>query len=823
MDLPTCPSCGASVLDEDATECPFCNASMSASSSAAAKKSGTKPPSKAETGQKKPVVTRSKRETVSDDDPFELERQKQTEKVIPLLRKPTKGKMFRVVCPMCDTPGFASSKAVGKEVKCRNPECLAPVFLVPDENAQDRKPTEEAKPEKKGNSKLPLIAVTVFGAVLLGGAYFYFTDVEDASELNKPFDTDIINQASKKTFQRETPKTQPQEKTEQASKKPEVTPLSPAKVQQESLDTMVKLSRTRENRSKPFSRRLAAEAYAISGNIKAAHEQIARIDAVNPPLPFYKIFPLVKIGWIQLQNKEDANLKKTLEQTEQLSKKIPEYGGRDSLDLVARLAAFWVATGKEQQAIDLVKNHQKQSDLAQLSAYLQILQESNQSDFDSLIDLHQRWNSPQWVAVTMILIAHDRSQEALQWAARASEPMARTEAVTQWALSQVEHSVKAKKKPEPTLIQPIEAKLSATGNAYAYAICARKLIALKQPEAALAYLKKATSFLANKAVPTPISLGDIKSVNNLTLPVARPLEMLAQTYLQIACVESGLGLKAESTKSLNNAVQSIRATAPSLTAVQNKTNETTNFAFQDELKEALNLSSSDRVKLGFNNYKKQLRSLKSAAESRKTRLVKLLSEASRSNLAPEAWEIALKSQKSSNANLNDSLFESSLPAVIMQSVDQNNDLKTKIKEAINGMIPALTKEDLLIQQATSLIQNGKPEQAAHEINKSDLKKSWKSQLSLKMLSHLVKQSQYDQAIQFITAIKDPVLREDMLTTIGTNAAMQGKISPVYQVLTSNSYTPTERISGFLGLISGIASSKHQQADTSSPKEQSKNL
>ena len=825
MDLPTCPSCGASVLDEDATECPFCSASMSSSSSQASpagKKSGTKPPSQVVTDQKKPVITRSKRETISDDDPFELESQQQTKKVVPLLRKPTKGKMFRVVCPMCDTPGFASSKVAGKEVKCRNPECLAPVFLVPDSDAQERKPKGEANPEEKKNSTLPLIAVIVLVAASLGGAYFYFTDVGDGSELSKPFD----RPTNKKPFQPDKENTKPhsQKNNQQTSNTTKETPLSPALVQQEALKTIVDLARTRKNRSKPFSRRLAAEAYAISGDIKSAHEQIGRIDAVSPPLPFYKIFPLVEIGWIQLQKKEEARLKKTLEQTEELSKQIPAYGGRDSLDLVARLAAFWVAVGKERSAEELVKKYQAKSNLAQMSAYLQIAHESNQYNFDSLIDLHRGWDSPQWVAVTLILIARDYPQEALNWAAAAPDSIVRTEAVTQWALSQVEQAVKDKTKTEISLIQPIEMKLLPTGNSYVYACCARKLISLKQPAAARAYLNKANSFLANRKIPAPITLRDIKSVNKITLPVARPLEMLAQTYLQIACAESELGLKTEATKSLNNAVQSIRSIAPSVAAVQNKINETSNFNFQNEIKEALNLGSNDRLKMGISSYQKQLRNLKSNAEVRLVLLVNLLSEASRSNLAIDAWKIALQTQKSTNENLKDSLLKSSLPAVIMQSVGQkNDDLLANIKETINENAPALSKEDTLIHQTTSLVKNGKPEQAAHEINQSDLKKSWKGQLSLKLLSYLMKQSKYNQAIQFITAIKDPVLREDMLNTIGTDAAIHGTISQVKKALDSNLYTPTERISGFLGLISGIEASKNKQTGASTPQEQSKNL
>lgn len=830
MDLPTCPSCGASVLDEDSADCPFCGVSMSASGSpASGKASGTKQSSQEPSSKKAPANKRTKRETVADDDPFDLERQQQTTKVIPLLRKPVKGKMFRVVCPMCDTPGFASSKVVGKEVKCRNSECLAPVFLVPNTDAKDHKSTEQEKPKEKQKSKLPLIAVVLIVVVSLGGGYYYLTRVPSGSELSKPFDHSAISNASKNSFL--TPTDNKTNSLDANSKlKNGTSNLSPKSqksakaVQKEALETIVELSRVRENRSKPFSRRLAAEAYAVSGDIKSSQEQIDRIDSVSPPLPFYKIFPLIEIGWSQLKEKETSGLKKTLEQTEQLAKQIPEYGGRDTLDLVARLAAFWVAAGKEEQAVSLIKRYQKKNSLAQLSAYLQIARETNQYDFEPLIDLHQQWDSPQWVAVTLILIAKGYPEEALNWAAIAPEPMDRTEAVTEWALSQVEQSAGQKQKPETSLIQSAESKLSLTGSAYMYARCARKLISLKLPKAAQTFVEKSKSLLASTPVPDPIILGSIKAVNNLILPLGTPLKMFAQTNLQIACAESELGKKTEAAKYLSNAVQSIRATAPSVDAVQNKLNETSNFNFKDQIKDALNLSSNDRVRRGINNYRKQLRNLKSAAENRLALLVQLLSQASRSQLATDAWKIALKSQETSDINLKDALLQSSLPAVIIQSVDQNNnELVSQIKKTLNDKVPGLLKEDLLINQVTSLVKNGRPEQAAHEINQSDLKKAWKGQLSLQLLSILINETQFEQAIQFITALKDPILREDMFNTLSAASAIKGNISTVEQLLQDNRYTLTEKISGYLGLICGIQAQPNGQLETSTPKAQPKNL
>lgn len=826
MDLPTCPSCGASVLDEDATECPFCGASMKASAKTSPSSPQGKPaPTAAPKGQ---PARRSKRETVSDDDPFELERKQQEagSKVIPLSRKPVKGKMFRVVCPMCDTQGFASPKVIGKEVKCRNPECLAPVFTVPDSEAQDRKSAEEEeKPQEKKNSKAPLIVAIVVSVAGFGGAYWYFAQVPDGSDLAKPFEIPAIQNSAKKNFQadsnQQTPsplsqtpldnQKQPDQKT-QAS-------VDPEKVKLQALEEIVDLSRERDNRSKPFSRRLAAEAYAVAGNLPAAREQIGRIDAVSPPLPFYKIFPLIEIGWSQLQKKDQAGLKETLDQTIELSQKIPEYGGRDSLDLVSRLAAFWIAAGKEELATDLVKKYQAENNLAQLSAYLQIAQEANHHDFDSLIDLQRVWNSPQWVATTMILVSHGYADAALNWAAMAPKPEDRAEAVTQWSISQLERAVRLKQKPDLNLVLPAEQKLSPTGNALMLARCARELVTLQQKEAAQAFITRAISLLKEQPVPAPVTLGGLKEVNSMRLPQAAPLEQLAQAYLQIACAEAELGQKTEALQHLKNAVQSIRAIAPSVAAVQEKTNETSNFNFQNQIKDTFNLDTSDRIRRAVNNYRKQLRNLKEAAEQRSEQLVALLTQASRSGLAPEVWNLVQTASQNTNLNLKDALQETPLPAIILNSIDANNsDLKAQISQALSSNSSKLSPKDDLIRQTVALIKNGKPEQAAHLINQSttDIKKPWKGQLSLKLLSMLLNQSKFDQAVQFVTASRDPVLREDMLNTIGAVAVEQNQIATIVKLLHSNLYSPTERISGYLGLVTGIQAAQDVQP-TPSPE------
>ena len=172
MDLPTCPSCGQSVLDDDATDCPFCGAAMDGSSPAKKPAGGAvkKSPSAKKTG---------KDTTTDDDDPFAIKQAPAAKKVLPCARRPMKGRLHRVVCPMCDTQGFIPKRAVGHQVKCANPECLVPVFTAGGDKA-DEKPKAPARVSDeeaaknaaaaaaaKPGEKNSLMIYGIVGAVLL--------------------------------------------------------------------------------------------------------------------------------------------------------------------------------------------------------------------------------------------------------------------------------------------------------------------------------------------------------------------------------------------------------------------------------------------------------------------------------------------------------------------------------------------------------------------------------------------------------------------------------------------------------------------------------
>ena len=141
--FPTCPACQQSVLDDDVENCPFCGANMKtgkgggkAPAPRVAPKPAARPsssaanaPAPAETPKATPTKAAAKSHEIDPDDPFGVDAVSNS-RAIPLVARPAKGKTVRLVCPMCETVGFAGPEVAGKEVKCCNEKCALPIFTA---------------------------------------------------------------------------------------------------------------------------------------------------------------------------------------------------------------------------------------------------------------------------------------------------------------------------------------------------------------------------------------------------------------------------------------------------------------------------------------------------------------------------------------------------------------------------------------------------------------------------------------------------------------------------------------------------------------------
>lgn len=350
MDFAICPSCGQSVLDDDAEDCPFCGSSMKAKPGQV--KPTPRPAAKAPAAaaaQKpaagKPTASRPAAKPAEDDDsPFSAA--ERAEKLVPVAQAsptPSKGKSHEVRCPMCETVGYVPKAAMGKPVKCANPKCLVPVFEVPPEPEAPPPP-----PPPKRNNLVPIAIVTVLVVGVLGGAaYFLAMQPSTPAPALTQFDPEIFNN----------PDARPDQPNNTGTPKPAVEPVkpdqpvetvqtTPAKVWiDKALKQMVDSSTAlrSQNRSKPFCRQQAAIAYALSGDLPGAQGQVEQLLKVGPEVPYYRIPCLTAIAWQELAGGSKDAAVKTVAAAYQDSARLPKVG-RSQLEDISGLAAVLVAT-----------------------------------------------------------------------------------------------------------------------------------------------------------------------------------------------------------------------------------------------------------------------------------------------------------------------------------------------------------------------------------------------------------------------------------------------------------------------------------------------
>ena len=326
--FPTCPACKQSVLDENPVNCPFCGANMKTGKGgqAIAPKASAKPVAKERPSTPAPVATPTTKgtpaksapaasSTTDDDDPFGVDAASNSRAIL-LSPRPAKGKTVRLICPMCETPGFAGADSAGKEVKCSNEQCAMPIFTAPksgavDPSADPRAPgksmaTAPAPAVKKAS---PVMLVTAVGAlVMAGGSLWFFVFNEPAgiklppalsSQGGQEFSGNSANPDSEKTDDKQpVAKAKPQGETLRAAILPAIVDL--ARV-------------TEKNRSKHFCRRLAAEAFVEAGDLKAARENIDQLLNLAPKLPYHQVSPFTQIAWREIAAGNTEGVKSALD------------------------------------------------------------------------------------------------------------------------------------------------------------------------------------------------------------------------------------------------------------------------------------------------------------------------------------------------------------------------------------------------------------------------------------------------------------------------------------------------------------------------------
>lgn len=829
MDLPTCPACGQSVIDDDATNCPFCDAPMSGEPVRGGAKPAPQTPTPSASGRPPASAATPATSTqpaaaakdhgaqdhgAQDDggedetDPFDIDTVV-GKNVVAVRPKPSQGRSHKVVCPMCDSSGFISRKAAGRDVRCCNSDCMVPVFTAPPLEIDERAESADAVESSSASSLMIGIGV---GAALLavGGAIWYFASGDSQTKSPNSIatgpsmldDNDVDDQAEPP------PDTKP--KTT-AAKNPQVIPLTELKAL--AIKRMVAAAQEQKNnRSKPFCRQMCAESFAHFGDLKSVDEQLRQLVKVGPRQAHYQIRPLTVVAWRHLEQGNDVAAQQTVDGAWKLAGYLPNYG-RVPIDLSTALAAVLVRLGRVDDARRLIAEHRNSQSAGQLSAAIEMrraFESANQGlPFRRALS---PWADPQAVAVTAILAAHRRFEESRDWARGTAEGRTRTECLMVWAQC-VAHAACVTKNPKQLeILKPVTTAMDPAGRARLFAGVAIVQRDCGNPQAADDSLKLAQEALNAVTVPQPMELPDTRGILGIKLPSSESLVNAAVAATEVSRAQAIANQKEAAWQSLGKSIQFCEGIAPRKTDVDEHMQLVQQAGDQllGQLQSELELDNADQARIAVRNYRKSMQNIAEASAQSFQLQVKLLQHSVSWGMHESIWDVI--DPPPADASERSPLLQTSLPFFLIHAFarDEKNQKAADVLKAIRALASDRNPQPQDDLELAARVQAANQKYAAAARTIEDNKQvnaewdEWKLQLALDLIDVLLSKQSVKAALTFVQAIKNEVWRELLLAEVTAVATRDGRGHAVWKFAQDNKLSPTEQVAVYRSLLIGIS-------------------
>lgn len=718
--LPTCPACKQSVLDDDATECPFCGANMKTGkggnggksapppkaapkSSAAPASAGTSKPAssagKSSTGKSSTGSSR-KSSLDDDDDPFSAgeddddpfaaatkEAAASKANAIAVSPRKTKTHQVELKCPMCDTEGFVPEKSGGKDVKCCNPNCRVPIFMAPKNLAPpvivtDPKTVKVKKATGSGPTKMPLILAIVGGVALVavvGGGVYFWDSMTSAPEPTKRFTAGTGTGTGNPVG--------PAVPTD-AGNSPHVTGTNTddpnatntaAAVVTEQLD-VPKLLKLMQDHSleeklvnKKYCRQLTAIGYALTGDIEGMTAQFKALEQIENSLQHFKIPASLALGWHQLAKGDKPGADKTAAEAVAATVNVGK-GSRDTQEPVLDLSAFLAATGKADAGKKILAENMKFDSSTPLVVASSLSR--HRKDFDLSQELpgvvgnpHPAWPD---IGVTLILTTEGFWTEAEQWAASIPNVEAKTDCLVAWADAKLRDAL-AKKQPSDTLAEGAAAKLSPGGKVQLLARLALTQAKAGNTAEAERLIAAAQETLKSITVPAIARCDGFKEALDWKPPEALGLRQAALGAAVIGLAQAQLKKLDEGWVSTVEALKYTRGVAPSPPAVakvKEAAEELGPEGLREKIRMLLNLRARDEAVRKTRDLQNKLDDIEKLATARFHLQEAIMIHAAAGGMAKLAWQEALSLSQRPDPNEHEPYLTGRLPAHLIHQFNK---------------------------------------------------------------------------------------------------------------------------------------------------------
>ena len=840
MEFRNCPSCKASVLEDDVADCPFCGASMSGKPSvkpapkpaAGPAKSpapgGAKlgsPATKGPSADKSPAAGAARPRPTRDPEPEEpAEDTSDPFEVDPLAHKSAaqvsvkaaKGRTIEVKCPMCETVGFIAPSQAGKDVKCCNPSCKLPIFKSPK-----LPPEVVAAPEKsKGLSTLMLSVIGIVLVSAIGGGVWYFVLREEPK-------LSVIDPSPVVPID-PTPVVPEPEQPGNVVKVPEKHQVSTvAEIKKLSQEELLKVTVLRDIRSKPYGRQLAAEGLLAVGDLAGAKEQINKVGASGGP---YAVGPLAKLAQQQLDAGDKAGAEASVKEAVTLSTKLLDVG-RPSLDSVAVLAALLVRMARTPEASQLLGRYaQKDSEeRAMLSLFWRASLDRGSFDFakESSLSHLELCGKPLWVSTAIQLCRHGQWDQALAWAKSAPDQVTQDAALAACAGMM---SWKLVRQPDPA----IESKLKAAIESAGLAAKVRMQVAAAEVRlmtgdkgitqatvTAIEALLATTSIPPAANVPGTKAIYDSKGIPFAGLPDPAPGTSLALGWGDIADLQMKLGDTAGGWATQAKALEMLRSVTPSPAMAQHLVDQCANNTevVKNQLNTALNLGNDGAKKLrALSQYRVQCEVILKLANDRFAIQQTLLRRSIRYGLHAEVWQYVQEMEQAEMAQSEPYRSQSTLLTDLYYSTYFGGQ-KEFATQTYNGYT---AEEQKALKLAESTI--GKLAAVNSEVRSGDASKVADrlkpmyvgTTIDRHIIDHQVFENVAELAQKSVKSsysliqrlgLADPIAKEDALRLLAGWTITQGKGPELWKLMEADrQITSTDRAAIYLGFLEGIQAS-----------------
>ncbi len=817
MDFAVCPSCGQSVLDDDAADCPFCGASMKAK--AGAKPSGgAKPAAPAAKPAGGPAAKPGAKpggkpdpKAAADDFPFDAE-MLQASDAIAATATAGKGRTLQVICPMCETTGFVPSSAAGKMVKCANPKCMVPLFKAPAPEAPKAAPPP---PKPKSNVVMMGIITAVVVSVLGGGAYFFVTMSGGSTPQTKLLTPEDIRKMKEEAEKRklvsgspatkvgpETPgDTVPPVKVDQTAAKA----VKTAELQTTILKAMSELALLSgsHNRSKPLCRRLAAEAYALAGQIKEARDQISALGSVGRDVPFYRVIPWIEVSWAELAAKKDAAAKTALDSALAESATLPKFG-RDRLVTATYLATALSGVERYAEAHQVLADRQSADVDGELAFVMCWFEFDRQlTDIEPLYDLFPivPREATQTAATAAVLVLRGQEKEAFAFAKAAPAGIPQRAALAGW----LEARVWLNPALAPAELEPELAGLPPAYQAYGWARAARVAASRKGTDSAKAFAAKAVAVLESQPVPAEFEIPPLKQLMKWRPSPAGDLLAMATAAGEVSLAQQAIGDNTAAAASLVRMLSITRAIGPSVPAASTLQKDLDRLGLngmRDRLKKDLDLRNDDDARQSLNIYRQALNELSASATTRFDFQTRALGRAARLGLESAVWEIVSRRTSAPEPAQQEPYFGSAVPGWLhyrfekTQATDDLNALVATYGQHASGKITPP-----LMAVAIDHFIAGRTTEGLAVMNDKSLKGDQREAIAIRGMMALLNRGEIP-AVWELLAKQENVLREQAYQWAALVLTRMGKAQEAWD-RTESLTGSTEKESIARGIVGGL--------------------